>query len=75
MNLLEYSQKVVQAELTWISRHTGGNPTQGRRVLLRLRWLIRNLVYRGIRRNVFAKSPVLSMPGVRCRPEVRERLQ
>jgi hypothetical protein len=47
MDLTEYSRKVVQKELTWISRHASGNPPQWRRVLLRLQWLMRNL---GIRR-------------------------
>ena len=50
MDLLEYSRKVVQAELTWISRHTPGNPHWWRKVLLRVKWLMRNLSYKVIGR-------------------------
>lgn len=50
MDLLEYSHKVVQAELTWISRHTSGNPPWSRRVLLRVKWLMRNFSYKVIGR-------------------------
>ena len=51
VDLLEYSHKVVQVELTWISRHTSGNSPQWRRVLLRLMWLMRTLSYRVLRRH------------------------
>lgn len=51
MNLLEYSCKVVQVELTWISRHAAGNPPRWRRVLLRLKWLMRNVGYKVVRRH------------------------
>jgi hypothetical protein len=46
LSLQEYSQKVVAAELTWISRHTGGSAPLWRRVLLRWTWLMRDFVYK-----------------------------